>query len=36
VMSQDICKARTHGCGFGPLSCAGLVVLVEVDLEFSE
>jgi hypothetical protein len=35
-MSQDICKARTHGCGFGPWSFSGLVVLVEVDLELSE
>ena len=35
-MSQDICKARTHGSGFGPWSFSGLVVLVEVDGELSE
>ncbi|PRZ09163.1 hypothetical protein BCE75_103295 [Isoptericola sp. CG 20/1183] len=38
-MSQDIGKARTHECGFGPLSCVGaawLVVAGEIDGELAQ
>jgi hypothetical protein len=35
-MSQDICEARTHGSGFGPLSFPGLVVLAGVDGELAQ